>query len=546
MRHDIEAYNRATVDSETDMLLYNIGRLHENQPPHFMMLSSVSQSRSFSATAGFQWTQALAAINPATMIENAVTKTKKVITTTTTSSDIATGSTWEAGPFTAGTVENPTITFVPIQGQDFANRFESPLRDKFTYFIEDKEWYATAAEKEAIVQLFAQSLYLMHGDDDSCQPGFYVNRAPLPQDLHANQTHYYSQLSACLKEIVERRYPNAWVIDGHHPVPTNASADPAAADVVTALGANYEWTKKGKDFALTTPVRIPAWLDYIPDSDQHEQSDLSLDPVLMHQESEPRPVDLVYGTPKGYMWKQYTNERGRLSYALVPDGYTIRDGNLAKVDKCGEVECESGTCDAGKCVMGKCVSQTCQATKCESGECESDKTKLLYSDKIVNYVWPVPQDYFYLEFRRNDDPQHLGISPVYNKTAEDACFGRPQSPDEKKNDIVCGYLKIGNLLQIMQRLATLVCTDTPTTDAFKGRCDDANIFAVGPRVPAWAERKTPIGGNEYIWEPAHNPQVDPNGLRDQQTFSSLYKLYQMSLVDTSKLVTGAPPITISK
>src|ERR1700722_11261148 len=64
MSHDIDSYNHATINSETEMLVYNIGQLSEHQPTHFMMLASVSQSRTFSGTSSFQWTQALAAINP--------------------------------------------------------------------------------------------------------------------------------------------------------------------------------------------------------------------------------------------------------------------------------------------------------------------------------------------------------------------------------------------------------------------------------------------------------------------------------------------------
>jgi len=52
MKYDIQKYNQATLDSETNMLLYNVGLLSQYQPPHFMMLASVSQTRTFSAAAG--------------------------------------------------------------------------------------------------------------------------------------------------------------------------------------------------------------------------------------------------------------------------------------------------------------------------------------------------------------------------------------------------------------------------------------------------------------------------------------------------------------
>src|ERR1700731_2215456 len=116
MRYDIQEYNKQTVMSEQKMLLFNIGRLNQDLPPHFMMLATVSQSRTFTGTAGFEWD------NP---------------------------TTWKV-PFSTTGTESPTIQFVPIQGQDFANRFEAPLTDKFTLFLEDREWFATDAEKEAL------------------------------------------------------------------------------------------------------------------------------------------------------------------------------------------------------------------------------------------------------------------------------------------------------------------------------------------------------------------------------------------------------------
>ena len=525
MHYDVQEYNKQIVSSEKEMLLYNIAALHEGQPPHFMMLSSVSQQRTFAGSSGFNWA------NPAT---------------------------WSV-PFSATGTESPTVQFVPIQGQEFFNRFETPLRDKFSYFLEDRLWYATAAEKEAIVLLFAQSLVLSHGDDDKCKSGLYVNRGLDPQDLHPHETHYYSEFSACVNQILERRTLNSVLIDGHHEVPTKTSEDPKAVDVVTALGAGYEWNKSGDKFALTTPVKIPAWLDYDPDTNPAEPPEPDLKPIIPYPPKPSlTPTDLVYGTPKGYTW----TKDGKGDFVLVPDGYGLdkATGELAKLGKCELAackpgitcqsgKCETGICKAGNCEPGKCEADRCEPAECHSGNCESDKTKLLYSDKIVNALWPVPQDYFYVELRQNDDPQHL---PVYNKTAEDECFNDRKSATP--NNLICGYFKIGNLLQIMQRLARpdRVCRfqDQKLIDA---RCTQS-IFGIADKlwkVPSWAENSAPYKGltgrltGPYVYVPAHNPAWDSDrAKRDSETFFNLYKIYQMSLVDTSKLVTGAPAITI--
>src|SRR5208282_6666160 len=122
-------------------------------------------------------------------------------------------------------------------------------------------------------------------------------------------------------------------------------------------------------------------------------------------------------------------------YVLVPDGYGLNDaGQLVKLGKPDQ---------------------------------SNDKDRLLYSDKIVDSVWPVPQDYFYIELRRNSHDEKHHIADAYNDAAEKACF--PSSKNNKddennengkdENNVICGYLKIGNLLEILERLASQVCKD---------------------------------------------------------------------------------------
>ena len=152
MHYDIQDYNKAAVSSEKEMLLFNIGALYYRQPPHFMMLSTISQSRTFSAMAGFQWT------NPAS---------------------------WQV-PFTEEAIENPTIQFVPIQGGDFVQRFESRLTDKLTLLLEDRRATLFASEQneqdKELITLLAQSVTLLHGGADTSKcnrwyhsDGTYVN-----------------------------------------------------------------------------------------------------------------------------------------------------------------------------------------------------------------------------------------------------------------------------------------------------------------------------------------------------------------------------------
>jgi hypothetical protein len=310
MQYDIQDYNRSIVASEKKMLLFNIGALHYGQPPHFMMLSTVSQSRTFSGSAGFAWT------NPATWLV----------------------------PFTSSATENPLVQFVPIQGQDFAQRFESPMTDKLELLLEDRRPSADiyTQQDEELIMLLADAVDIAHGDSNC--PGF--------QTLINDKAHYEA-FKTCVNEIVTEA-KDFEVIDGHRFIPTKASEDPKASDLVTALSAGYEWTKADDKFALANMVRVPAWFDYTPtvvtptDSSEPESSS----PVfwVWHRKpgmagtsaSMPDWKNLQYTLPKDYQWKKYPEDTmtnpHRYTYALLPKGYDLeRDptGKL-KTDAYGE------------------------------------------------------------------------------------------------------------------------------------------------------------------------------------------------------------------
>jgi hypothetical protein len=570
MQYDIQDYNRAAVASEKKMLLFNIGALHYKQPPHFMMLSTVSQSRTFSGNAGFTWE------NPAT---------------------------WSV-PFTSSTNENPLVQFVPIQGQDFAQRFESPMTDKLELLLEDRRATLDIDEEdEELLMLFADSVTINHGNS-KCHGRWRSSGGY--EDYLINDKDNYQAFKTCVNEIVTKAH-DFEVIDGHHLIPTKASEDPKAADLVTALSAGYEWTKADDKFALANMVRVPAWFDYIPTvvtpTDSSEPDSLS-PPVFWVWNRKPGMVatsasmpdwkNLQYTLPKDYQWKKYPENTVRnphmYIYALLPKGYDLeRDptGKL-KTDASGEyvavktpvkAAAHSATGnrmvgstlitntknsfvrdDVGKRIFGvgipdhativavdfaaKTARISSKATAANSTTMHvGDEDNLSYVDKIVNYVWPVWQDYFYFELRGDqaDDAQAKAI-----------CLSGSSNILDNTNHLVCGFFKIGRLLTIMERLAKLACKEHSIVDS----C----VFAIGDSVPPRADSSAAYQlsagpdawvyhhlAGRYIWVPAHNPETNKTlAERDQKAFFTLYELYQMSLVDTSRLVTGFPPITISK
>jgi hypothetical protein len=591
MNYDIDEYNKAAVTSEKEMLLFNIGALHDKQPPHFMMLTTVSQTRMFTGSASFQWSQMLNALTPSTTITNSSSSV------TTANPRLAQGGNWQAGPFAAGAAENPTIQFVPIQGSDFAQRFESSVTDKFMYFIQDLGAY-TPNRKEAyqnLITLFAESLYLQHGEtspDAACGPGLMRNNG-------------FGSFSECVSQILDSSSGLNYVqIDGSNPVPTVNPVAPAATDVVSALTSGYKWTKRGDDYQLTTPIRIPAWLDFDPEFVAPAKTEPPASTPVFWIESKPRWQRLQYTLPKDYSWQIYKIDKkdpnsGEV-YALVPDGYELKRDekerlkldhhrhyllvkseepapHLAHGARRTGSEILTNTADfvvsdEGREMTGLGIAEhtkimavdTSTKTARLSLPATKDSTDVLsvgdvnqfsYADKVIHDRWPATQYFFYVELRKGE---------VGNAIAERVCHSENDDIDPP-NQIICGYFKIGNLLQIMQRLADTVCTYTDD-QSIATNCQNS-YFGMGSSVPPWAENFAPVWphnlepyrrvtGGPFVWVPAHNPaskagthngQDERNKAeRDRMAFFDLYKLYQMSLVDTSKLVPGTPPITISK
>jgi hypothetical protein len=583
MHYDIQEYNKEALDAEEQMLLFNIGELHYQQPPHFMMLSSIAQSRTFSASAGFQWTDLWSSlfVIPGRAAKGMVSSPSVTPKGT---------DTWQAGPFTAGATESPIFQFLPLQGQDFAQRFESSLTDKFVLFLEDQRWSSRASDKVALVTLFAQSLDLTHGEANGgpCTPGLLRNDS-------------YTTFAECVQEIVGSQ-PYYVLIDSGYPVPTTKSIPPLGADVVAALQAGYEWKEIGDKFVLTRPVRIPAWFDYSPNfasrPEPNPKSDEPLPPVWSSEPDPTKPPDWAENTgyylPKGYAWKVYRvhldpRRSAQRVYALVPDGYDLeRDGHgTLRRDAKGNyipvkpreaaathvaigartkdspiITATRGIVagDVGSGIVGTGIpsgttilavnATTRTALMSDKADHDSeapmsigDVDQFSYADEVVKDVWPVPQDYFYVELRKGE---------VDGAAAARLCHSQTDNVD-RANNVVCGYLKIGNLLQIMQRLADMACPYPSQDQTDIARYCSQSVFGIGTSVPSWAENSAPyrhlVGPSklqtESIWVPAHNPLVRPDlAERDRVAFFTLYKLYQTALVNTSSLVTGAYPITI--
>jgi hypothetical protein len=103
-------YDNNVLETEKQLLLLNILRMHDDQPPHFTAASSISATFGISHTGGL--TSSISGTSPA--------------------------STYAYGSgLTLGTTvsDSPTITIVPLQGKEFAQRLLKPVDTMFVNTI---------------------------------------------------------------------------------------------------------------------------------------------------------------------------------------------------------------------------------------------------------------------------------------------------------------------------------------------------------------------------------------------------------------------------
>jgi hypothetical protein len=214
MHYDIQQYNKEVLSSEKEMLLYNIAALGEGQSPHFTMVSNISASRTFTASSTFTFTN----------LWNRLFLPQKTVNTTKGSNTYAAG-------VTAGLTESPTITYLPIQGQDFGTRFESPITpDKLNIFLEDINLNPKTQEHEEwLMLLIAQDVEILHGDTE-CPEG----PAPINKELH------YDLFRNCVSHIIESSTDVSEIDANHVIVPSVVAKETHAYRGAQCTAARFE------------------------------------------------------------------------------------------------------------------------------------------------------------------------------------------------------------------------------------------------------------------------------------------------------------------
>lgn len=210
------SYDETISQLEREMLLLNIARTHQDTPGHFTVTSSIAATFNYQANAGFG----------ATIFERAPAI--------------------NVYGFNIGTsvAENPTLSIVPIQGEEFTKRILTPMDESVFLFL-----VFQGTPIDMLMRLMARGIELQ-AEDGRFQR--FILNWPIRLDeyrefrqralhlvwLGANRRLFVNRIS--YKESIRAKLPGPL----------------SAGDLASSLEKGYRWRKVGDDgtYELTRPT----------------------------------------------------------------------------------------------------------------------------------------------------------------------------------------------------------------------------------------------------------------------------------------------------
>jgi len=201
-------YDDTVQRLESEMLLLNIARLHNNLPDHYTVTSAIAATFDFRSSIGFQG-------NWPGFFDNPKSQDKYSL---------------NVG---ASVSENPTMSIVPVQGAEFTERILKPL---------DDETFGFLAYQGVNVGLLARLMARSFHNRDS--GGNFLSSALNNPDL-AESYREFRRIELHLQWLSEVR--ELWVLPIRFTqrVVAELSGPPSAGDIANALDKGYRWRKLG-------------------------------------------------------------------------------------------------------------------------------------------------------------------------------------------------------------------------------------------------------------------------------------------------------------
>lgn len=137
LNQSVNKYDESVLQSEQQILLRNIIRMHDDQPLHLTEASGISATFTLSGTGGL--TPSITSNTPAS----------QYYATTTAAAGLSLGSTIS---------ESPLITITPMKGKDYAERLLKPVDDKFINMLLLQR---SEPKLDKMLRLIGKNFYLM-------------------------------------------------------------------------------------------------------------------------------------------------------------------------------------------------------------------------------------------------------------------------------------------------------------------------------------------------------------------------------------------------
>lgn len=249
MHRAVIEYDRTVSYVEADLLLLNIARARYHRPVHFTAVSSVAATFDFRTNAGIRGG-----------IGSATDSTERAINL----------------EYSASVAENPTITIVPITGEEFTKRVLRPLdEDKFEFLV--RQGY----DINMVLRLMARGIAL----DDEGGPKVLFN-APSQGEGYLEFRRRLLHLAGLDAE--RKLFVGPILFEEAQTIRTNRPPNPD--EVVTALEKGFRWEGDVEGKVHTVRRKVVGRL-FIANFDPSRLS--NEERRRLHEEAQRFPLDSV-------------------------------------------------------------------------------------------------------------------------------------------------------------------------------------------------------------------------------------------------------------
>ena len=205
-------YDETISTLEREMLLINIARRHRGIPLHFTVTSSIAATFDYEKRAGFL----------GTIFENAASE----------GSDSVNNYMFNFGIRLS---ENPTLSIVPMQGDEFTERILSPLEeDKFEFLVFQGEAIDMA------IRLMARGIEFQNEDGT-------FNRFILNRPSHVEEYKEFRRIALHLASLNISRDLFVGKLSFRGAINLELPGLPSASDITDALKQGFWWKKNEEE-----------------------------------------------------------------------------------------------------------------------------------------------------------------------------------------------------------------------------------------------------------------------------------------------------------